>query len=226
MEQWPGVLALTVVGVVGIVAIVSIVAPSTMVQESVVLYTNSTGSSGQTDGGLLGPSTLFTAAATILGFAAFGAPITMAIERKPKRKDLSWRAKIRAFIFLMALVVLQVYTLLALLFGASWDFAVVWAWSTGVLLILFVAFMILGNSYSKEESSDQPPQQEDPSTTLQRRCINGEVTRKEFLMMKKDLDPRGASNNSYLFWGGVGLGIAAALVLASTLSYDWIPITP
>ena len=221
-------LALTVVGVVGIVAIVSIVQPSTIIQDPVVLHTNSTGPSGQTDEDLLGPSTLFTAAATILGFAAFGTPITMAIERKPKRKDLPWHAKIRAFIFLMAVVGFQATTLLALLLGdASWYFALAWAFVTGVLLILFVAFMILGHSYSKEDDArNQPSRQEDPPTALQRRYINGEVTRREFLRMKKDLDPSSASNKYYWLWLGVVLGIAVALVLAPYLSYDWISITP
>ena len=208
-------MALTVVGVVGVVAIVSIAAPSTAIQEQDVSHTNSTLLGGQTDEVMLSPNTLFTAAATILGFAAFGTPITMAIERKPKRKDLPWHAKIRAFVFLMVVVVLQTVTLLALLFGVALSyFAIGWAFSTGILLIVFVALMILGNSYSREDIDNKSPQQEDPPTTLQRRYINGDITREEFLEMKKDIAPPSISNKQYLFWIVAGLLIAVVLMLA------------
>lgn len=160
MEQWLLVLALTIVAVLGVVAIVAIVAivalaespsqappPTTPPQACSAACTTP-------DSDLLGPSTVFASAITIMGFAAFSSALAIRIELKPEKKGAQWYAKVIAFVLVIIVIAWQAIFLFLLLMGISnsWGLSLIWIVSTAIILMIIAGLITTGSSYSGKRS--------------------------------------------------------------------------
>ncbi len=145
------VLALTIVAMLGVVATVAIVALAEQDSPPAAHPQACAEVCAAPDSGLLGPSTVFTSAITIMGFAAFGSALGIRIERKPKKKDAQWYAKVAAFVLVIVVIVWQAIFLSLLLMGIanSWELSLYWIFSTAVILMVIAGLMTIGSSYSR-----------------------------------------------------------------------------
>ena len=115
------------------------------------------------------PGTLFMAATTIMALAAFGSARGARIQRKPKKKDLAWRARLFVPISILCLITIQAWFMQLLATSknihgtwmAGYSPVEWWIFATATCLIMVSFFVTLGNSYSADEMTpggpDMPP---------------------------------------------------------------------
>lgn len=113
--------------------------------------------------------TLFMAAATIMALAVFGSALGARIQRKPKKKDLAWRARLFVSISILCLIAIQAWFMQLLatskdihgVWMAGYSPVEWWIFATATCLIMVSFFVTLGNSYSADETAtggpDTPP---------------------------------------------------------------------
>lgn len=128
-----------IVGVVALMAMVALTAPAVQVEPiapAVQVAGQTTPAVPATETGDIrpGPDTLFMAAATIMAFAVFGSALSMRIERKPKKPDWMWRARVLSPLSVLPLIGIQTWFMQRLAAGDNVYSASVWGLQpTGVL---------------------------------------------------------------------------------------------
>lgn len=157
-------LVLTIVAMLGVVAIVAIVAIVTLAEHTqhvpppTTLPQACTTACATPDSGLLGSSTVFTSAITIMGFAAFSSALAIRIDLNSKKKDVQWYAKFSAFGLIIAVIVSQAVFLLLLLGDMSDSdrdgrmLSLIWIVTTASLLLIIAGLITIGSSYSGKRS--------------------------------------------------------------------------